>query len=462
MTYRNTHPCSLIGRSWRSLLLAALTIALLAPTGGRADDTTPPEKVELAAPYSVRASGLSIRPPLESSLRVVGTESSAQVVITPSDHLWRMELSLLEVTSSGTSVVQVLESALKTLARRPTILERREGMLIQGRKAEMAFVGGVTIGGAEAQAGLCAVAVSPTRFAVLKMVTLPAEFERARPIFEQVAATIDYADPRDEEQKRQLLLRRGQDLLDERMPALMTSLKAREEWFRLYTLSTDGGEQELGYVRLRLGTGKRGEVSGSDPSRYSVSEKEQGLTAHLAARYLPPDGGVSDVVAAYFLSKDRRTEDWKTTQTLRQEDGTSTVTLIGARQGTRLTATFTQNSVNYNPRKIVVPSQGYLSQVELYLLPLLLPRSEQTAEVGFWYFRESDVVFRQDKTEPWTEEPGLWRWVSEISSQTGPMETIVEPSGAVRSKRTADGVRWEATSLEELLTLWRRKGLPID
>ncbi len=462
MTYRNTHPCSLIRRSWRSRLLAAMAIALLAPTGGRADDTTPPEKVELAAPYSVRTSGLSIRPPLESSLRVVGTDASAQVVITPSDHLWRMELSLLEVTSSGTSVAQVLESALKTLARQPILLDRNQGMLIQGRKAEMAFVGGVTIGGAEAQAGLCAVAVSPTRFAVLKMVTLPTEFEKARPIFEQVAATIDYADPRNEEQKRQLLVRRGQELLDERMPTLMTSLQTREEWFRLYTLDTDGGEQELGYVRLRLGTGQRGEVSGSDPSRYSVSEQERGLTARLALRYLPPDGGVFDVVSLAFLSTDRKTEDWKTTQTLRKEEATSNATLIGARQGQRLTVNLSQDGANYNPKKIALPSQGYLSQVELYLLPLLLPRGEQTAEAGFWFYRETDIVFRKDKTEPWTEEPGLWRWVSEISSQAGPTESIIEPSGAVRSKRTADGVRWEATSLEELLALWRRKGLPIE
>ncbi|MFG0252444.1 MAG: hypothetical protein ACF8NJ_06170 [Phycisphaerales bacterium JB038] len=461
MTYRNTHRAGLIGRSCRALLLLLAALPVLTATPGRADDATPPDAVELAAPYTVRPNGLSIRPPLGSSLRVVGTDASAQVVITPGDHLYRLEFSLLEVASSDISVAQVLESALKTMARQPNVLARRENLLIQGRPAEMAFFGGVTIGGADAQAGLCVVAVGPARFALLKMVALPSEFAGARPIFERVAETIDYADPRNLEQQRLLLVRRGQDLLEERMPVLMSSLKPREEWFRLYTLNTDGGEEELGYVRLRVGPGQRGEVSGGDPAENRASEREAGLTAHLAARYLPPEGGVSDIVAAYFLSEDRQTEQWKTTQSVRKEGDSGTTTLIVARQGSRLTATLSQIGTNYHQRKIVVPSEGYLSQVELYLLPLLLPRGEQTTEMGFWYFRESNIIFRQDKMEP-AAEAGLWRWVSELSTQVGPMETIIDQSGAVRSKRTADGVRWEATTLEELLALWRRKGLPID
>lgn len=463
MTYRNTQDRFRCRRAWRCAIACAAALLLTTPSMSKGQEAEAQDVVQLAAPYAVRANGLSIQPPVGSSLRVVGTDASAQTIITPDDHSWRMELSLLEVTTADASPHEVMSSVITTLARSPRVLDRKESLLIKGRPAEQAYVAGVRIGEAEARAGVCVVQAAPTRFAVLKMVTLPAEFDRTRRLFERVAETIDYADPADAEQQRQRLVRRGEELLESRSAELLESLEPSEEWFRLFQTDEDGTERELGYVRLQIGPGQRGDVSGKDPARYRSSEKQAGATVRLAARYLPPEGGVNDVIAIYFLSLDRETEDWKVTSTYRPEQGPAgSVTIIGARQGNRCTATMSQNGTNFQPRKLAVPAKGYLSQVELHLLPHLLPKGEQPYEAGFWYFYEKDIIFRRDVIEPAESAANLWRWTAEISAQSGPVETMLSETGEVRSKHTAEGVHWETTTLQRLLDLWRRKGLPIE
>ena len=444
------------------MLLPGQGICLAQSRNAGDDKATPEAQVELAARLTVKPNGLSLRPPVGCEVHEVGTGESAILTMTAADHTWRMEMSIVHTASEGISVKEVLSSLITTLSKQPEIISREDNLLINGRPAIRAYVGGYRMGEAEAVVGLTVVAVSPQQFAVLKMITLPPELERAKIVFEKVGRTLDYADPADERQVRESLSRQGQELLDTRAEKVLAALQHSESWFRLYMLNSDGEDKELGYVKLIIDKGMRGDVTGKPREKYSLSEKEEGYTVRLMARYLPADGGVNDVVSTFFLSRDRKNEYWKIVSTYRKDKSANTVSLIGTRQENRILVTLEGGDRQYPPRRLTTPTKGYLSQVELYLLPQILPRREQVFQAGFWYFQETDMVFRTDKIEPDSSSKNTWRLVTTVQGKGGPMETIIDSKGQILAKRTAEGVRWERTDFKSLLNLWKKKGLPTE
>ncbi|MCK4871503.1 MAG: hypothetical protein KAS72_02145 [Phycisphaerales bacterium] len=438
-------------------VLVALTLPAQAGLGQPSDDT-----IELAPPYTVRPNGLSLRPPIGTELRVVGTGNTARLTMIDGRHLWRMELTLVQTASPDDTPADVMQDRITVLAPHITVREHRRHLLINGRLAERAFVDGYEINGTPAVVGLAVVAVAPQRFGVLQIVTLPAEYEKSKMVFEVVSDTLDYADPADQEQVRRRLARQGQALLDDRMGELLASLEPTEQWYRLHVTDAAGEAAEVGYVRVQIQPGMRGDVTGKPRATYTPAELAAGYTVHVAARYLPTTAGVYDVVSVFFLSEDRNEEDWKVVGTERRGAEKRTHSLVGTRVGNRLTLRGESLSRHDRPKNISVPSRGYLSQAELYLLPQLLPGSDQPVEVGFWFFNweREDIAFRTDRTEPHATRAGTWLAETAIPGQDQQTRTILDADGTILERTTSGGVHWEPIELTALRKLWDAKGLP--
>jgi hypothetical protein len=446
---------------WPLILLCAV---FCIPAWAQAQ-TDNPDAIELGPDYAVRATGLSLRPPVGAALTTTGSGTAAEVVISDANHLWQMELSLLLTEEQTPDAGRILDQLIRRLTSTPRPIGERQSVLVNGWPGQRAYFGGVQVSNAEAIAAIQVLSLGPGRYGVLQFLALEPAFQGARPAFDAVAETIDYADPESTEQHQRQLTRRGDQLLRTAIPDVLENLAESSEWFRLFTVSGDGEEREYGYARIRIAPGRRGDITDKPTSQYTDAERAEGVTVQIATRVLPPDGGVADIVSTFFMTNDRQGEDWKIVATHRTDAGQSrTRSIIGNRDGTSAIVRESTDGSNLRPRTLKIRSEGYISQAEIYLLPRILPKADRLAETGFWHvvWSRLDVVFRSDRIEPHESIGGVWTITTSVPSEGGDVLTLVDESGRITSRTTAEGMRWQPITLRRLRDLWREKGLPTD
>jgi hypothetical protein len=102
--------------------------------------------------------------------------------------------------------------------------------------------------------------------------------------------------------------------------------------------------------------------------------------------------------------------------------------------------------------------------METFVLHRLLVLSRLTTEFAFnTYSSETELVdIRRESVEQPADKPGIYRITSRLGEGTQPQIATLKQNGDLLFADLGSGVRIEPTSKDQLLRLWKSKGLPLD
>lgn len=349
-----------------------------------------------------------------------------------------------------------------------TELESRTALRLSGLSGErfyMRFPAGET--GPALLRGVSVFQTEPGRFIVFDLMAEAPQADESRRVYETIVGTMDVTD------RDALAARRGAAL--ERTKAVLASLtpdelKAMadqpERWERMFTPGRTGDDMdasEHGYRRIRVSKGFRGEVSGKAERTWRAQEKTPGLIVRLDAMALETDLRI-DTRAVYFVSEDLTEEAWTVRMALRQGTVTSESSVTGARTGTSMTVQLDQKNMMPTVTRPMIQGEGYVPQAITHLLSPLLARRAQTGEFASYAYNPTSntVTMRWDTVEQPADKPGLWIVRSRPDDNTPATSHVFNAQGKLMRSELHSGRIWEPIELDRLVSLWRRKGLPLE
>ncbi len=242
-----------------------------------------------------------------------------------------------------------------------------------------------------------------------------------------------------------------------------------DRWDRLSVPAGTGltmDDSESGYRWIRAWKGRRGETN---PERsedsWSEDDRVEGylvrMDGRMVERSLAGEWTLIDTRIICFVTPDREHETWTASTTFRQGEGKPIVnTEFGVRDGEEMKIARRGSASNtFQP---AVPPRGYLNQVEFYLLPQLLIGQEALTIYGVYAYAGGDTSVRYRQFELEAEQgQAAWRLSTELGGEARSI-SLYDSNGAFLGSERGDGSRWTPTTREELLELWRSKGLPTS
>ncbi len=497
----------------RRLTLAPIAVAVFAlasATHGFAQDSKPkqPPSRQLKTPapaakpgpgavalteeaLKVDSAGLTFFAPEKATVKSTSAGGEPSYQILAEDSTWWIDVRTPATSNSGISVTDAGEAALEQLLARhgeqndttnviktvAKVLDKTAGLVTDPNRPDVRafrfYVLLPQVGkSVNVVRGYTLFKVSSNRFVAFELTTPESEFERSRGIYETVVAAARFEDTSAAMSQRAVAVKAGLSLLErigskEMQAAIATR---NDRWERLYIPPTGGADMdatEVAYRRIRCHEGQRGEL---DPtrakSRWSAADKEPGYILQVDARYLDGAKRVVDMQSMFFMTADRSEETWSIRQAVREGDKVATTTETGSRNGKNLTVK-TEVSGQPNPQ-VFSPkfeSDGYVSQIESYLLPQLLISAKLPAQYGFYVFQSRDgkVKLRNDTLEQPPDRPNLWKLVTTFADdpQKTRQVSLYNDAGELIRTELPDGKVWEPTDFDRLVKLWRAKDLPM-
>lgn len=345
----------------------------------------------------------------------------------------------------------------------------RTSLRLSGLSGERFYVRVPGVDGSpEVFRGVTVFRTEPGRFLFFDLMTESINYEAARRIYETVVGTIEVTD------RDALAARRSAAV--ENLRAVMTTLNPEElrslaeqnaeRWERLYTPARSGDEMdatEHGYRRVRVRPGVRGEVSGTPERHWTASDRAPGLIVQLDAMAIEPRLRV-DTRAVYFVSDGFKEEAWTVKMALRQGDITTESSVSGARSGTSMTIQLKQDKAAPTVTRPVIQGEGYVSQALTYLIaPLLVSRAKAGEFAAYAYNPGTNIIsLRWDTVEQPADKPGLWIVRSRADDNTPATTHTFNGQGRLIRSELHNGRIWEPIELDRLVTLWKRKGMPLE
>jgi hypothetical protein len=293
-------------------------------------------------------------------------------------------------------------------------------------------------------------------------------FEIARRTYETVVGTIEVTDRDALAARRAAAIENLQAVMATLTPDELRSLveASPERWERLYTPARSGDDMdatEHGYRRVRVRPGVRGEVSGTPERNWTASDRAPGLIVQLDAMAIEPRLRV-DTRAVYFVSEDFKQEAWTVNMALRQGDVATESSVSGARLGTSMTIQLKQDKAAPMVTRPIIQGDGYVSQALTYLIaPLLADRAKAGEFASYAYNPASNIIsLRWDTVEQPADKPGLWIIRSRADDNTPATTHTYNGQGQLMRSELHNGRIWEPIELDRLVSLWRRKGMPLE
>lgn len=462
------------------LMVAGARPNLLSADPGLLDPT--PQSVELARePAVVESLGLSIRPPANAVVaRELGGGGTALLLADRAeDPRWRLRIRSLSASSATpTARTVALDHVLRLrnegtpfteVADEPTTYGGVEGHLLVVAQADAS--------GAQVVNGWLILHRGGLAFTVATLATTPEHLPVARAALEASLGTLTLTDLDSILLDRVRRIDAGDAFASTLTPERLRTLVGRNDWYRLFTRSPQGSESELGYIRISVAAGRRGELN---PRRaatsYTVEESEEGLLVIAQSRgLLSPDvSHVLDVEARYWMAWDRSSEAWSSRSTERQSRDVRSYAQTGVRTAAVIGQPSTLTVINSRlgaaptpddrPMEWTVPTRGYLCAPEAMLLGQLLPRdATEPLDLAFFAFdaREKRLSQRRDR---WQRSDDGVTWT--LTTQPGPDEPLItqifDESGNRVRRLDGDGVIVERIEPLALQQLWKSKGLPTS
>lgn len=480
----------------RPLAIAAACFALAQPAiaqtrpPGTAQPVAPGGGVIFAeTPLRIESLGLSMQVPVGSKLSTskLGAAEVA-TAITDGAGEWIIRVQVSESSNKALTIEEVSDKVVADIfapfsrgaGDGPRIVDREVKVLLRDAKLEIAGKAAArsyvrTPAPAAAPTndplvfGHTIVALSPGRFILFELVATEARFPRAREIYETVIATANLADPAELESSRLAAIAAGQRFIEglttEDYEAVLGGSKPVERWQRLYLparTGTDADATEIAYRRVRTWVGHRGDLNPKrERARWSALDHQDGYLVRIDSRFLQ-EGITYDSQAIFFMTPDRDEESWSINMAVTEPGAAkpAVFTETGVRSRAIMNVETNARGVNESIMP-TVPTEGYITQVEHYILPQLLARQGIPAEFGFYVFQSpsGDVRLRRDTVD--RADRG-WTITTQMTEDMKPQTAGYTPEGALRSITLGDGRVWEPIESRKLLQLWKQKGLPLD
>lgn len=480
---------------------------------GKPAGTTPgpsgkPVSVTFAdEPLRIDALGMSVQIPVGSvaSTTTVGNKPTIQIVPGPGERLiddkaWMISITTPKTTNVATGIKDSLDQIVSLLqgsfgitdpsqksvvSTSAEVLERTDDLIIRGQAAGRVYMRLPAAQNKKIVKGYTIFNPSPKQFVMFELVTLSDAYAEVKPTYEVIVATTTFKDATVLNTDRALAIKAGERIFSDLSDAdYMSAMGAKESWQRLYAPAKSGSDEdatELGYRGLAFWKGRRGEVNPELPrSKWAEADNQEGYLAKLTVRLLDtvvPVGGADkqrqtafiDTVAVYFMTTDRKEEAWSVRMVKRDVTGKELGrwTETGARLGNEVTAIVGESKDGGRPILAPFSPDGYICQVETYLLPTFMVRagikgSVETLEAGFYSFRDESVSFRRDVLKADPQRAGTWTMTTRFRDEGQPQTYVFNAKGDLIRTELADGRLWEPVEIDWLYKLWQRKGLPTE
>ncbi|MCA9278475.1 MAG: hypothetical protein H6815_07425 [Phycisphaeraceae bacterium] len=294
------------------------------------------------------------------------------------------------------------------------------------------------------------------------------------PVFERVLRTVNFEDVRKVAMKRAAGIEEGQRLFEllgnQGVEAVFEELeRSGEEWHRFYmpdpTNAIDG-KREFGYRRIRGRLGRRSDLDTIFGRQGLVNPNPNGYVFQMEARVMLDEGYV-DVISAFFVSDDstveKQIEEWSivTSHTVKIGARPLTSREFGSREGISISVIKEQPNNPAEHINAMIEGKGYLSQALVYVLPRLLVNAGAQANVAFYAYVPDLKTnkLRFDSIE--RTEDGTWSIRSKATENQPEYTSFYAPDGSFIRTEYADGRICEPTTKDQLLAIWKRKGLPL-
>jgi hypothetical protein len=112
----------------------------------------------------------------------------------------------------------------------------------------------------------------------------------------------------------------------------------------------------------------------------------------------------------------------------------------------------------------LIQGEGYLPQAITHLLSPLLARRAQVGEFASYAYNpgSNTITMRWDTVEQPADKPGLWIVRSRPDDNTPATSHVFNAQGRLMRSELHNGRLWEPIEPDRLLSLWKRKGLPLE
>lgn len=311
-------------------------------------------------------------------------------------------------------------------------------------------------------------------FVTFELKTLEPSFEKARPVYEATIASARFTDATALATARGAAIEAGMNFFSKiatpDYDAAIATLN--DQYFRLCKPAPGGADkdaQEIAYRRVRAERGPRGKIDPqSNPAKWGTSEREQGIIVRFDARYLHEDQ-VVDVIGVYWMSSNGTQEAWSLQQAIRdpKRRTPAVVTETGAREGDQMGVTIAGTGQENRRVKPEVPKMGYITQVQSFLLPVLLTQKHAVGEYGFYVYKSQNesrpITMRRDSLTEATDGSNNLILTSHQSENVPDQVSTYQPTGAlVHTISAAEKTVWTPSTLQQLVDLWKQKNLPMN
>ncbi|MEO1583608.1 MAG: hypothetical protein AAFR96_03420 [Planctomycetota bacterium] len=468
---------------------AALVTCLACLAAGQpAAGQTDAEQIELAAtPFELSGLGVRFRLPIGATARTRRIGSETQADIIGPDASYRVTITSRTSSNEDLTAEAAAESILLNLQRSFGVTDgdanRPESVTIATYAQQLRTIESVEFGSGIAQRffirqpatrdegdtvrGVALIDLGRGRMLVWDATAPEANFEPLAASLDAMLTTVGFADPEQRFASRGIALEAGQRVLDTLDRSRLAEIfdEPGEQWFRLY-LPTADGDEEIGYRRVTTWTGDREDIG----SRSSSTSSDAGMLVRIEARTLgaeSPQTGeriVYDSRGTYWVSNDLASEAWELSIAIRDGRRTTTLSEIGARDGDeQLMVTAKTPNGRSESASHRIGSQGYIPQPVALQLPRLLVEADTAGDFAYYGYRSdaNAIAFRTDTLR--RDETGDgWVLRSRVAPGSPELVKFLDQDGTIIREQLPDGKVWEPISSNELINLWRRKGLPIQ
>lgn len=395
--------------------------------------------------WSDKAYGLSLKPPL--GVRMLSQTADDYLLrIADEGGLFNMSVSVKQSRSPLTleKVAQLAQEQVGKAQGVAQLLSKKE-MQLAGRPGIVMYFKMPYGKSGYSMFGQSVVQLSPLSYAVIEAVCDIAKQEEIQPLYEQMLASLEITDPRELDKQREAAIQAGLQFRIALSLKQIHSALVSEQYYRMVEAGKD-----IGYMRVRQQTGKR--------------DGKNAVALELQYRFAM-SGGWIDLLANYFLFDDDSSEQWSITTTRRYDapvapgKGAAAVTKenfveTGIRAGNELTITI-DSPAGHKQQKFEVPKSGYLSQVEAWLLPQLLP-IDRPATYGFYCYHSNlgKITYRTEQVTPTLDGYSM-------NTTLSPNEPAIRASFGSDRKLQEKALNAQRSLVpatpDEILKIWRTK-----
>lgn len=425
--------------------------------------------------------GLVMSLPEGASAQSTSIGSRANVQIAPKEANWVLNIQTPRTSNSESTIADATEKTIATLQgsvgvvdpdqktvleTQAKILERQDNLSLAGGAASRFYLSLPNTDASRLVKGYTIFKPSATQYVVFEFITSEKDFAKAKPVYEAVVATANFADSDALNAERAGLVKAGQSFMSSLTEAdYVTAMNGEKTWFRCSKPASTGAAsdaEELGYRGVRFWRGQRGEIDPTKPkAKYSKAEQEEGYLCSIEGRQLV-EGSVIDSRGIFFMKPDRSDETWSLIVVKPDPDGRDpeVASETGARTGSSLTIV---TKAKGRPVETVQPPvpDGYVSQFESWLLPRLMVRKKVQSTLGFYHWERSSVGYRKDVVEHDGPRNAPWVIITSFREEEARQKYSYNDKGELVKGELAGGRGvWEPMEPSAILRLWEQKGLP--